>query len=152
MPITTLNARGNIVSQPGQEVRIFHAPSIDLTAIDRRIARTPLLFSMESSIAGLKRIQPNFVSSGIVERLDVRPEVSLPLSGEGWHTMSSVAARETFYSRSRTTPNPPIELTSPINRASIEVKVDVRPPIIERDFKPPAFLANLFGPEVRHTH
>jgi LPS-assembly protein len=153
VPITTLDSKGALVTTPGQQVRIFHAPSIDFTAIDHRIPGTPFLWSLDSSASGLKRSQPNFISSGITERLDIRPELSLPLSGGGWHTLSSVAVRDTFYSRSRvaTSVLPPVELTQTINRSSVEFQVDIRPPVIERDFHPPAFLANLLGPELRHT-
>ena len=151
VPITTRDANGAPISQAGQEVRIFHAPSLDFNALDHHLGRTPLLLSMTASLAGLKRTQPNFVSSGIIERLDLRPELSLPLSGEGWNLMASAAVRETFYSRSRTTPNPPVELTSPLNRSSFEMQLDVRPPVVERDFTVPRRLQKLLGPEVRHT-
>ena len=142
--------------QPGQQVRIFHAPSVDFTALDHHIGSTPLLWSFTGSAAGLKRVQPNFVSSGIVERVDLRPELSLPLSGEGWHTLTSVAVRETVYSRSRRTPYaapgaPPIELIDPVNRALFDLKVDIRPPAIERTFAVPPSLQRWLGREVRHT-
>jgi len=148
---------------PGEEVKIFHAPSIDFTALDHHILGTPLIWSLTSSAAGLKRVQPNFSTSGIVERLDVRPELSLPLSFAGWHISSSVALRETFYSRSRRTPyskdpaNPypanatPVESTDPISRTSVDMSVDIRPPAIERDFVVPARFQKLLGTEVRHT-
>jgi len=141
---------------PGEEVKIFHAPSIDFDAMDHPIAGTPLLWSLTSSAAGLKRVQPNFVSDGITERLDVRPELSLPLAFNGWHTMSSVSVRETFYSRSRKGgpygPNAvPVELTDAVNRASVEVNVDIRPPVLERTFSVPAKYTWLLGDEVRHT-
>lgn len=144
-----------IGAQPGQQVRIFHAPSFDFTAVDHHIPRTPFLWSMDSSIAGLKRSQFNFTSSGMIERLDLRPELSLPLSGGGWHTLSSIAVRETFYSRSRSTPygpnTPPHELVEPINRNSVEMKVDIRAPAIERTFDTPKPLVRFFGPQLRHT-
>lgn len=144
-----------IGTQPGQQVIIFHAPSLDFSADDHRIGGTPLLWDLTGSIAGLKRSQPDFVSSGIIERLDFRPELNLPLSGGGWHTMSSIAVRETFYSRSRAVPYvagaSPIELTQPVNRASVEMKVVVRPPEIERTFEVPKSLQRFFGTEVRHT-
>src|SRR5665213_3131124 len=136
-------------------MRIFRAPSFDFTAVDHRIPRTPFLWSVTSSVAALKRSQPSFTSSGMIERLDLRPELSLPLSGGGWHTLSSVAVRETFYSRSRSVPYgpnaAPHELTQPINRNSVEFKVDVRAPAIERTFVTPKGLAKLFGPQLRHT-
>lgn len=139
----------------GQELKIFHAPAVDLTVLDRAIAESPLKWSLTSSVAGLKRVQPNFVSSGIIERFDLRPEISLPLHGGGWNVMSSVATRETVYSRSRRAPYgpnaPPLELTTPVNRADFELNVDIRPPAIEREFKVTPKLQALLGDEVRHT-
>jgi LPS-assembly protein len=139
----------------GQELKIYHAPSLDLSGVDHSIPGTPLLWSIDTSAAGLKRIQPNFVSSGISERFDLRPEVTLPLHFGGFNIASSIATRETIYSRSRKEPYgpnaTPIELTNPVNRADVEFKVDIRPPVIERDFAVPARLQHLFGDEVRHT-
>jgi LPS-assembly protein len=144
-----------IGTSPGEEVKIFHAPSIDFSGVDHRIARTPLLWSIGASAAGLKRVQPNFVSAGITERLDVRPEISLPLAFDGWHVVASVASEETLYSRSRKAPYSanaaPVELTSPVNRADVEVKVDVRPPVLERTFTIPPKLQWLLGSQMRHT-
>lgn len=145
-----------IGTQPGQQVRIFHAPSFDLTAVDHHLGKSPLLWSFTGSAAGLKRVQPNFTSSGIIERLDLRPELSLPLSGGGWHTLTSAAVRETFYSRSRRTPYaapgaPPLELTQSVNRTLFDLRADIRPPAIERTFAVPPALQRLFGTEVRHT-
>ncbi len=138
---------------PGEEVHILHVPSLEVSEVDHPLG--PLRFSFTASAAGLKRSQPNFTSSGIVERLDLRPELSLPLAGDGWHVLASVAARETFYSRSRVTPyppgQPPMELTTPVNRADIDLQVDIRPPAIERTFEVPASLQKFFGTEVRHT-
>jgi LPS-assembly protein len=152
-----------ILTRPGEEVKVFHAPSIDFSADDHHIPGTPLLWSLNASAAGLKRVQPNFVTSGIIERLDFRPEISLPLHFDGWNIFASAAARESFYSRSRRTPysrnpaNPypanatPIEITDPANRADAEITVDIRPPVLERTFEVPANWQWLLGKEVRHT-
>jgi len=148
-----------ILTTAGEEVKVFHAPSIDFSADDHHIAGTPLLWSLNASAAGLKRVQPNFVSSGIIERLDFRPELSLPLHFDGWNIFASVAARESFYSRSRRVPPSgtygpnatPIEITDPVNRADGEITVDIRPPSIERTFTVAPSLQWLLGTEVRHT-
>ncbi|SEG24684.1 LPS-assembly protein [Bryocella elongata] len=142
----------------GQEVKIFHAPALDFDAIDRAIPGTPFKWNVATSIASMKRVQPNFVTAGMTERFDLRPELSLPMHFDGFNLNASIAARETVYSRSRQVPygpNPanavPIELMAPVNRADVEMKLDFRPPVIERDFKVPAKLQSLFGDEVRHT-
>ena len=139
----------------GEEVKIFHTPSLDFTGLDHHIAGSPLLWSITASAAGLKRVQPNFVSSGIIERVDVRPEVSLPLSFAGWHTMSSIAFEDTGYSRSRKAPYgngaTPVELLQGLNRADVDIHVDIRPPAVERTFTVPENWRWLLGSQVRHT-
>ena len=144
-----------IGTSPGEQVHILHAPSFDLYGVDRRIAGTPFLWTLDATAAGLKRSQPDFISSGIVRRFDMRPELSLPLHFGGWSVLGSVAARETFYSRSRETPYSagaaPVQLTQPLNRAEAEMKVEVRPPTLERNFAVPLKLQKFFGTELRHT-
>ena len=140
---------------PGEEVKIFHAPSIDFTGIERKIPGTQVLWSVTASVAGLKRVQPDFSSSGITERLDLRPELVLPLAFGGWHTLASVSVRETAYSRSRQVPYGnnavPIELRTPLNRTDVDLTVDIRPPVIERTFTVPERWRRIFGDEIRHT-
>ncbi|WP_255550998.1 LPS assembly protein LptD [Granulicella sp. dw_53] len=136
-----------------QQVRIFHAPSIDLDTTDHALGMTGLRWSVEASAAGLKRAEPFFVSSGIVERLDVHPVLSYPFAAAGWHVRPSVALRDTFYSRSRlpfVLGAPQVESVSPINRSDVEVELDIRPPVIERTFTS-GFVRNLLHRDFRHT-
>ncbi len=141
--------------EPGEEVHILHVPALQFDAVDHPINGTPLLWTFGGSVAALKRSQPNFTSSGVIERLDLFPQLSLPLHGDGWNVLASIGARETFYSRSRVTPYTPgqplVESTDPVNRADVDVNVVVRPPIIERTFQVPARFQNFFGTEIRHT-
>jgi LPS-assembly protein len=140
---------------PGEEVKIYHVPSIDFTGLDHPIPGTPLLWSVLASSAGLKRVQPNFATAGLTWRFDLSPELSLPLRFEGWHALASVAVRETAYTRSRQAPYSnnatPIEHSIPINRADVNLSVDFRPPTIERTFTVPERWRRLFGDQVRHT-
>jgi len=144
-----------IGTTPGVEVKIFHAPSIDFTGLDHQVPGTRVLWSFNATAAGLKRVEPDFSSSGLTERLDLRPEISLPLNAGGWHTLASVAVRETAYSKSRKAPYgnnaTPIQLQTPINRADVEINLDIRPPVIERTFTVPARWRSIFGDQVRHT-
>jgi LPS-assembly protein len=139
----------------GEEVKIFHTPSFDFTGVDRPIPGTKFLWNITASAAGLKRVQPNFVSSGVIERVDVRPELALPLAFAGWHTMSSVAFEETAYTRSRKAPYGngavPVELVQGLNRMAVDLKIDIRPPVAERTFTVPERWRWLLGSQVRHT-
>jgi LPS-assembly protein len=142
-------------SLPEQQVHIFHAPALEFTTVDRNLGSTGLEWNLDSSATGLKRSQPNFVTSGIVERLDIRPELAYPLKLGGWRIRSSVAVRGTLYSRSRVPANQvtspvPVESTNSLNRGDFEAQVEFRPPVLERTFDS-GFLKKLLKHEVKHT-
>ena len=137
-----------------EQVRIFHAPSLDFSSTEHQIGRSGLQWSVTASESGLSRVQPNFSTGGLTQRLDVHPEIAYPLRFGGWRLRSSVAARETAYSRSRQTPYvpgaPPVELPTKLNRADVEAEVDILAPVIERTFNS-AKVEKLFGSDVKHT-
>ena len=138
---------------PGQDEKIFHVPSLDFSTTEHALGNSGFQWGAEGTVAGLKRVEPFFATGGIVERLDLHPTLSYPLSGGGWHFRPSIALRETFYSRSRVVPypvGPTVESTSPINRADLEMEADVRPPVLERTFTS-GWVRNLLGRDVRHT-
>jgi LPS-assembly protein len=141
--------------QVEQQVRIFHAPALEFTTTDHLLGSTHLEWNLDSSLAALKRTQPNFETSGMIERLDLRPELALPFGGGGWRIRPSIAGRETFYSRSRFptvvgVAGPQVENTVSLNRANLRLEFDVRPPIVERTFDS-GFVRNLLHHDIRHT-
>ena len=141
--------------QVEQQVHIFHAPAVEFTTIDHRLGSTGIEWNVDSSLAALKRTQPNFETGGMVERLDVRPELAYPIGGGGWRVRPSVAGRETFYSRSRFANVPgvagsPVESLATLNRGNVDVQVDVRPPVLERTFDS-GWVRNLLRHDVKHT-
>jgi LPS-assembly protein len=139
---------------PEEQVKIFHAPSLDFFSTEHEIGTSGLQWSLESSVAALSRIQPNFSSGGLTERLDIHPEISYPFSADGWHLRASLGARDTLYSRSRQTPYAPdavpIELPNGLNRADVEMEVDARAPVVERTFDS-ASVEKMFGHDLKHT-
>ena len=140
-------------STPQQQVRIFHAPALSFATTDHRLGSTGLQLSMESSAAGLKRSQPNFVTGGIIERFDLHPQVAYPLHLAQWNFLPTVAARETVYSRSRIPPQggrPVRESQDAIARSDFEFSFAIRPPVLTRSFTP-THLNRLLSSEFRHT-
>ena len=148
-----LAATATAPAQAGQEVRIFHVPSLDLTSTDHELGHTHLLWSLDSSAGGLKRVQPGFATGGVTERLDLHPQIAYPLSGGGWHLLPSVGVRETLYSRQRVTPYVgilPVELKEGLGRSDVEVQVEARAPVVERTFRGKAVERWLHS-DVKHT-
>jgi LPS-assembly protein len=139
---------------PEEQVHIFHAPAVEFTTVDQRLGTTGLEWNVDSSVAMLKRVQPNFETGGMIERLDVRPELAYPFGVGGWWMRPSVASRETFYSRSRypagTVTGAGVENLATLNRSDVEVQMDLRPPVVERTFDS-GWVRQLLRHDVKHT-
>ena len=135
------------------QLTIFHVPALTFTSVDHRLGATPLLWSLDSSVGGLKRTQPLFTTGG-VGRFDVHPEIAVPFSFEGVHVRAAAGVRETVYTKSRQTVGLPAgavaESASGLNRTDVEAEVDIRGPVLERTFDSP-LLERVFGSEVKHT-
>ena len=135
------------------QVTIFHIPELSLRTTDHWLAGTHLVWSLDSSIGGLKRTQPAFTTEG-VGRIDLHPELALPLEFAGLHIRPSIGVRETLYTHSRQTPfipgDTPVEASGGFNRSAFEAQLDVRPPVLERTFDSP-LIDRVFGGEVKHT-
>ena len=135
------------------QVTVFHIPELSVATTDHWLAGTHLVWSLDSSIGGLKRTQPAFTTAG-VGRIDLHPEIALPLEFAGVHIRPSIAVRETLYTHSRVTPfipgETPVEASGGFNRADFEAQLEIRPPVLERNFDSP-LIYRIFGGEVRHT-
>ena len=144
-------AAGDPVSN--SQVTVFHIPDLTFTTTDHVLAGTHLVWSLDSSIGGLKRTQPSFTTSG-VGRIDIHPELAIPVEFAGLYIRPSIGIRETLYSHSRQTPflasDTPVESSTGFSRSDFEAKVDIRPPVLERTFDSP-LIQRVFGSEVKHT-
>lgn len=137
------------------QVTVFHIPALTLASTDHWLKGTPLLWSIDTSIGGLKRTQPEFTTSG-VGRFDLHPEVALPFTFSGVHVRASLGVRETLYTQSRVTPfvpgSTPVAAAIMLSRSDIEGDVDIRLPVFERTFDLPVMERLFgFGREVKHT-
>jgi LPS-assembly protein len=136
---------------PGQVITISHAPSFDSSGVDRQLPHTPLYWSFDASAAGLSRSEPQlgtcsgfipsctpaFRTGNLLERLDLNPEISLPLLFRGWSLRPEITVHEAYYSE-RLIPasreSPALAVSDPINRQALETAVELRPPALERVF------------------
>ena len=139
---------------PEQQVHILHTPSVLLDTTAHRLGESDLEWSLDTSVSGLKRVQPNFASGGVVERVDVHPQASLPFSAGNWRFIPSVGLEETAYSRSQIASTAlgqnPQQSLSGLSRSDVQFGFEVRTPVLERTFRPTRF-TGLLGGEVKHT-
>jgi LPS-assembly protein len=132
------------------QIRILHVPSLEFDSTERSIPQAPLRWSIDTSAAGLSRSEPGY-KTGTVGRFDFYPHLELPLHFDGWTFRPEVGARETYYSESQIpTSTTPLQGNGSVNRSDLEASFELRPPVLVRDFKAPAF-ERLFGSDLRHT-
>ncbi len=123
----------------GDEIRILHLPSVRFDALDRRLGSDHLDWGLVSSLNYLSRSEPDFHARN-VGRLDIYPHLLLPIVAGGWSVTAEGAFRSTSYTISQ---NPdltgahdfiPTISHDPVDRVDVEAQVDVRPPVLERDY------------------
>ncbi len=139
---------------PQQQVHIFHAPTVSLDTTEHRLGDKPLEWSVDSSVSGLKRTQPNFETGGLVERVDLHPQLAIPFAAGQWHLRPAVGFEETAYSRSFQpavpTKSPAKEDLAALSRSDIEFSLGLRAPVLERVVTPTRFRW-LLGDRLKHT-
>ena len=129
----TVNPSTGTLSNPPtfDSIRILHTPSVELSSVDRPLFHLPLLWSFNSSVSGLSRSEPGFHTSNLLGRVDLSPEISLPLHFWGWSVRPGLTLHDTYYTQRFVNG---VASDDPTNREAIDGWVELRPPELERVF------------------
>jgi len=129
----TTMTNGTLSNPPSfDDVQIWHSPSGDASSVDRPLGRSPLFWSFDASMAGLRRSEPGFHTGELLGRFDFNPEISLPLQFGGWSLRPALTLHETYYTERFVNG---LAVDDPTNRQALEASVEVRPPVLERVFE-----------------
>ncbi|MGZ4855752.1 MAG: LPS-assembly protein LptD [Candidatus Angelobacter sp.] len=128
-------------------ITILHAPGLELSSVDRKFFGTPIYWSYDVDAGGLRRSQPGFVTPGVVGRLDVDPDMSLPIFFRGWTLRPEVQLRNTIYSQQQSTVQS-VSITHHdlFNRRTIASSIELRPPVLSKVFD-----GTVAGRKIKHT-
>jgi LPS-assembly protein len=141
-----------------EDVVIAHLPSIDVTSVERPLTGTWLLWSAYGSVAGLNRHEPGLETAHEVGRADLHPSLSAPFHLDGFDIRPQLAIRDSFYTKSQaptfavdpvTQTFVPVYRAASLNRKDMEAGIELRAPVMERDFAP-AWLAH-YDRVLRHV-
>jgi LPS-assembly protein len=132
---------------PGDAITILHAPTAEVSGVDRQIGGSPFYWSFDSVTGALSRHEPTFDTQDLVGRIDLYPRVSMPLYWRGWTLRPEIAIRETFYTQRRL-PTGGIGITaSPsVSREAAEGIVELRAPALHH-----VFHRTLFNRRLKHS-
>ncbi len=141
----TVSPTSGTLSNPPtfDSIRILHTPSIELTSLDRPLWHLPLLWSVDTSISGLSRTEPGFHTSNLLGRVDLSPEISMPLHFWGWSLRPGLTLHDTYYTQRFVNG---FASNDPTNREAVDASVELRPPGLERIFQ-----RELFGKQWKHV-
>jgi LPS-assembly protein len=143
-------ARNQVTALPNARIRIRNLPSIELQKRPSPLSffeKLPVYFSFEGALEGVSRKETvddlatfrieaggePLITPSVVQRLDVNPTFSVPLYYKGWSATTTAALRGTYYSNS-IDPLTRIVLGRDVSRAYGELRFDVRPPALARNF------------------
>jgi LPS-assembly protein len=120
----------------GDVITILHAPSFEVSSVDRRLGRSPFDWSYEAAAEGVSRSEPGFSTADLVGRFDLEPSLSLPLSFGGWSFRPEFSLRDTAYTEQLAAASSGARAAKPdsINRRALETSVEVRAPAVSRIF------------------
>ena len=123
-------------SQNGDVITILHAPSFEVSSVDRRLAHTPLYWSLDAAGEGLSRSEPGFRTANLLGRFDLNPAIAIPFSLHGWSFRPELSLRNTLYTQ-QLLPGATVGLATsdPVNRKALQGSVDMRLPSLERVFQ-----------------
>ncbi len=128
-------------------ITIVHVPGVELSGIDRRIFGSPLYWFYDVAGEGMRRSQslPQFVTPGLVGRLDVDPGIALPVFFHGWTFRPEVQLRNTIYSQQQI-PGQAVSEDNLLNRRAIDASIDLRLPALSKIFN-----GTVAGRKIKHT-
>jgi LPS-assembly protein len=120
----------------GDVIAILHAPSLEVSSVDRQLGHSPFYWSYEAGAEGLYRSEPGFSTAALVGRFDLNPSLSLPLKLGGWSFRPELSLRDTSYTQQLATAVSGVRAaeSDPINRRALEESVEMRPPALSRIF------------------
>jgi LPS-assembly protein len=131
----------------GDVVTILHAPSVEVSSVDRRLTHTPFYWSFDAATEGLSRSEPGFRTADLVGRLDLNPSIAMPLSYAGWSLRPELSLRNTAYTQ-QLLPGISVGTASShaVDRKALEGSVDLRPPTLSRVFE-----KEVLGQKLKHV-
>jgi LPS-assembly protein len=134
-------------TNPDDRIILKKLPEAEFSSRDTQILNGsfPLWFSFNTSAGELDRTQPTFQTDAFVHRLDVYPELTTAFHWLGTSVAGSFAVRETDYGSSFVNG---VLTTQGLLRSAREIRLDIRPPSLERIFDSPKWLGGL---KVKHV-
>jgi LPS-assembly protein len=109
-------------------------PSLEFLSLGTPLGRSPFILSFRTSLDGLSRLDSTMETQKVIQRLDFYPRLTLRIPALlGFSLTPSVGLRETYYG-ARIADDSPGTINQRLNRRYADLNVDLRMPVMEKDF------------------
>jgi LPS-assembly protein len=110
-------------------------PSLEITSLGTPLGRSPFVLDFRAALEGLSRSDSLINTGSLTQRMDVFPRISVRLPPiAGFSITPSAGLRETYYG-ARLAPDSPSGVSHEgFHRRYFDLTVDVKTPVLERDF------------------
>jgi LPS-assembly protein len=138
---------------PTSSLSLAQLPSLDWNAYAQALDRLPVYFSWDANGGLLDRSEPGF-ATGVMERVDLAPEVTVPLTTPAGVFTGSVGVDSTYYSERQVAPNPLSAAGAPelgaggLWRNAASAGLEWRPPALEKVY---SGFGGVFGDRMEHV-
>jgi len=134
------------ITFPDRTLIIKKMPSIEFTSVGTPLGNTPFIFSFRSAMDALSRSDSQLGTSGLIQRLDIYPRLTMRLPSLGGFSITpSAGVRETYYGSQFSQNDPSGIANQGLHRRYFELDIEIKTPILERSFS-----STRFG-EIKHS-
>jgi LPS-assembly protein len=131
---------------PIHSLVIRKLPSLEFFSLGTPLGRSPLVLSFRTSLDGMSRTDSTMETQRLIQRMDFYPRLTLRLPAlKGFSVTPSVGVRETYYGARLSEASEYGVTNSSLHRQYADFEVELRTPVLERDFS-----TSWFGP-MQHT-
>jgi LPS-assembly protein len=132
---TNIGFQRDEVVFPIHSLIIKKLPSLEFLSLGTPVGRSPLILSFRASLDGVSRLDSSMETEKLIQRLDFYPRLTLRLPSIGGFSLTpSMGVRETYYGAQISGDSPSGTINQDLNRKYADLTVDLRMPVLERDF------------------
>ncbi len=120
---------------PVRSMVVRKVPSLEFASLGTPLGSTPFVLSFRTSLDGMSRTDSLIETQRLIQRLDFYPRLTVRIPAvKGFSFTPSLAVRETYYGAQISKDSEYGVANRSLHRRYAELNVDLRTPVLEKDF------------------
>jgi LPS-assembly protein len=138
---------------PTRSMVVRNLPSLEFNSLGLPLGKSPFILDFRTSVDGLSRVDSLIETARVVQRFDVFPRITMLLpSFGGFSFIPTLGARQTYYGAHLSDDVPSGVMNRGLHRRYLDLSIEMRTPVLERNFSSSSFGTILHAVEPRVTY